>query len=93
MNDVQAKIIVALIGLTGTVIGLIVNNISKSKKLAIEEAIREQNQTNLFNSIMKEMKEIKLRLDKHNHYAQKFGEIEKSIVRIDTILSSNKKGK
>lgn len=81
-NEAQVKIIIAVIGLIGTVIGAVLGYISKSKKQAIEDAKREQQQNDQFNKIFEEMNIIKKKLDEHNHYAEKFGEIEKSIVSI-----------
>lgn len=82
MEDSQVKIIVALIALSGTIFGAILGYIGKSRKVAIDEAKREQEQADLFNKIFEEMKDIKKKLDEHNHYAEKFGEIEKSIIAI-----------
>ncbi|MBO7731341.1 MAG: hypothetical protein J6S67_02260 [Methanobrevibacter sp.] len=76
MNEVQAKIIVALIGLLGTVLGILGGLYARSKKQAIEEAKREQNQADQFNRLFAEMSDIKKRLDVHNKYAEKFGDIE-----------------
>jgi Na+-translocating ferredoxin:NAD+ oxidoreductase RnfG subunit len=81
-NEAQVKIIIAVIGLIGTVIGAVLGYISKSKKQAIEDAKREQQQNDQFNKIFEEMNIIKKKLDEHNHYAEKFGEIEKSIIAI-----------
>lgn len=82
MEDSQAKIIVAIIALVGTIFGAVLGYIGKSRKIAIDEAKREQEQSDLFNKIFEEMKDIKKKLDEHNHYAEKFGEIEKSIIAI-----------
>lgn len=82
MDDSQAKIIVAIIALIGTLFGGVLGYIGKSRKIAIDEAKREQEQADLFNKIFEEMKDIKKKLDEHNHYAEKFGEIEKSIIAI-----------
>lgn len=81
-NEAQVKIIIAVIGLIGTVIGAVLGYVSKSKKQAIEDAKREQQQNDQFNKIFEEMNIIKKKLDEHNHYAEKFGEIEKSIIAI-----------
>lgn len=82
MDDSQVKIIVAIIALIGTLFGSVLGYIGKSRKIAIDEAKREQEQSDLFNKIFEEMKDIKKKLDEHNHYAEKFGEIEKSIIAI-----------
>lgn len=82
MNDVQAKIIVALIGLLGTILGILAGFYGRSRKNAIEEAKREQQQADLFKSIFQEMEEIKKRLDLHNRYAEKFSEVNETIISI-----------
>ena len=82
MNDVQAKIIVALIGLLGTILGILGGFYARSRKQAIEEAKREQNQADQFDKLFTEMNDIKKRLDTHNKYAEKFGEIEITLAGI-----------
>lgn len=82
MSDVQAKIIVALIGLLGTILGILAGFYGRSRKNAIEEAKREQQQADLFKSIFQEMNEIKKRLDIHNRYAEKFSEVNETIISI-----------
>ena len=82
MSDVQAKIIVALIGLLGTILGILAGFYGRSRKNAIEEAKREQQQADLFKSIFQEMEEIKKRLDIHNRYAEKFSEVNETIISI-----------
>lgn len=82
MNDAQAKIIVALIGLLGTIFGILGGFYARSKKQAIEDAKREQNQVDQFDKLFSEMSSIKKRLDIHNKYAEKFGSIEISLAGI-----------
>ena len=81
-EDNIVKIIVALIALSGTILGIIVGYISNSRKQAIIDAKREQKQNDLFEHLFDEMNEIKKRLDTHNKYAEKFGEVEKSLTAI-----------
>ena len=81
-EDNIVKIIVALIALSGTILGIIVGYITKSKKQAIIDAKREQKQNDLFDRLFQEMAGIKTRLDTHNKYAEKFSEIEQSMVSI-----------
>lgn len=82
MSEVQAKIIVALIGLLGTILGILGGFYARSKKQSINDAKREQYQADQFDKLFSEMKAIKKRLDIHNHYAEKFGEIEQSMIAI-----------
>lgn len=93
MNDVQAKIIVALIGLLGTILGILGGFYARSRKQAIEEAKREQNQSDQFSRLFTEMNDIKKRLDVHNKYAEKFGEIEISLAGIKKDIEYIRKGK
>lgn len=93
MNDVQAKIIVALIGLLGTILGILGGFYARSKKQAIDEAKREQNQADQFSRLFNEMNDIKKRLDIHNKYAEKFNEIEISLAGIKKDIEYIRKGK
>lgn len=80
MDDAQAKIIVALIGFFGSIAGVIIGYFTSSKKQLIDSARREQAQKDQFERLFAEMSEVKKRLDEHNHYAEKFGNIEKTII-------------
>lgn len=79
-EDNIVKIIVALISLCGVVLGIIVGYLGRSRKQAIIDAKREQQQNDLFDRLFREMEGIKKRLDTHNHYAEKFDTIEKTII-------------
>ena len=59
-EDNIVKIIVALIALSGTILGIIVGYISKSRKQAIIDAKREQKQNDLFERLFQEMNAIKI---------------------------------
>lgn len=76
------EVIVALIGFAGVCIGAIFGYLGRTKKQAILDAKREQEQADNMAVILEEMQEIKKRLDQHNHYAEKIGDIDKSIVSI-----------
>lgn len=76
------EIIVALIGFAGVCIGAIFGYLGRTKKQAILDAKREQEQADNMSIILEEMQEIKKRLDQHNHYAEKIGDIDKSIISI-----------
>lgn len=83
------SIIVAIIAGLTTIIGTSLVNYREAKKDSMKRAVREA-------LIDEKLESIEEKLDEHNHYAEKFGEIEKSIVRIDTMLHSHinqKKGK
>lgn len=81
-EDNVVKIIVAIIALLSAFLGGLLGYIGKSKKQSIEEAKHEQSQSDLFERLITEMKAIKQRLDTHNKYAEKFGEIEISLASI-----------
>ena len=79
MNENTTKIIVAIIGLIGTLIGGFSTYFVTSKKQAIQDAKREQNQADKFDNILNELSGVKKRLDEHNHYAERFSENAKEI--------------
>ena len=76
-------IIVALItgGVTLTV--NLIANYSARKKDAVERAKRDQ-------KLDDKIAEMNAKLDEHNRFSDKIGNIEKAIVRIDTKLESIK---
>ena len=92
-EDNQVKIIVALIACFGTVLGIIVGYIGRSKHQAILDAKREQRQSDLFDRLFKDMEDIKKRLDEHNHYAEKISGVERSIIVIQKDIEYLRKGK
>ena len=71
MNDTIA---VAVIGFAGTAVGAVASYMYKSKKQAIEDAEREQKQTDQHEQIVRELGQISKRLDEHNGYAEKFAQ-------------------
>ena len=76
---ISESIVVALITGASAVVSNVVISRRKSRQDAIDNALREQRQTLRLDSIEK-------KVDEHNGYAKRFGEIEKSIVRIETKL-------
>lgn len=81
-EDNIAQILVAIIALLSSVFGGILGYVGRSKKQAIIDAKREQQQSDLFARLFDEMDAIKKRLDLHNKYSEKFGEINTSIAQI-----------
>lgn len=81
-EDNAIKIVVGLITLFGTLIGVFVGYLSKSKRQSVKDAQHEQLQNDRFDKLFSDMDAIKKRLDTHNKYAEKFGDIEKSIIAI-----------
>ena len=76
------EIIISLIGFAGVLVGGIFGYLGRSRKQAIIDARREQKQNDNWKRVLEEMTGIKQRLDQHNKYAEKFGDIEKSITAI-----------
>lgn len=92
-EDNIVKILVALIALGGTILGFISGMMAKARKQAVVDAKREQEQKDQFKRMFDEMDAIKKRLDTHNHYAEKIGDIEISIVSIKKDIEYIRKDK
>lgn len=82
MTENTVRLIVACIGLIGSLTGVFVGYFATIKKQSVENARHEQEQKDQFDRLFSELYEVKKRLDEHNHYAEKIGSIEKSIVSI-----------
>lgn len=80
------SIIVALItgGVTLTV--NLAANWTARKRDAVQNAVRDQ-------ELKDKLDVLEKKVDEHNGYAKRFGEIEKAIVRIDTKMESLHKSK
>ena len=78
----NSDIMNSLIGFAGVCVGALFGYMGKSKKQSMQDAKREQEQRDLFTQIFKELQEVKKRLEEHNHYAEKFGEIKLDIAGI-----------
>lgn len=76
-------IIVALITGAITLSGNLLANWSQHKKAAVEQAKRDQ-------KLDDQIATMNRKLDEHNQYSDKIGNIEKAIVRIDTKLENIK---
>lgn len=92
-GDNITQILVALIALLSTVFGGILGYIGRSRKQAVIEAKREQQQADSFEKLFQEMDGIKKRLDVHNKYAEKFGDIELSLTSIQKDIEYLRKDK
>lgn len=73
---------ISIIGFAGVCVGAIFGYMGKSRKHATQDAKREQEQRDLFTQLFKALEDVKRRLDEHNHYAEKFGEIKLDIAGI-----------
>lgn len=78
MSDVLIGTIIS--GIVTLIVALIANN-SARKKEAIANAVRDQKIEDTLNEFSK-------RVDAHNSLADRIGNIEKAIVRIDTKMES-----
>lgn len=87
------SIIVAIISLIGVIGGAWLGYTSRNKKQLVLDAQREQNQMDRFDHLLSEMNEIKKRLDQHNKYAEKFGDIDKTLVSIKKDIEYLRKDK
>ena len=76
-------VLVAIIGLVGTVLGAFTGFSHKSRQEAIKDAEREQRQTDQHQQLLDELVGVKKRLDEHNGYAQKFAESSRHLAIID----------
>ena len=81
-NKIMNDIIVALIGLIGIIVGAVFGYLGRTKKQAIKEARSEQEHNDKLDKLFEELREVKIRLDKHNHYAEKIGGIKLDIAGI-----------
>lgn len=75
VRKVSDVVIAALIGAAASIIVNLINNLQQGKKRAVEEAVKE---TNLENRL----KSIENKLDVHNGYAEKLGQIGTDIAVI-----------
>lgn len=87
------QIIVAIIALISAIFGSILGYIGKTKKQAILDATREQEQKDNFNKLFNEIESIKKRLDVHNSYAEKIGGIKEDIALLKKDVEYIRKGK
>ena len=78
MND---AVLIAIITGGVTLAGNLLANWSARKKDAIANAIRDQ-------ELKDKLEVLEKKVDEHNGYAKRFGEIGKAIVRIDTKMES-----
>lgn len=72
MSDV---VLAALIGAAASIVVNLINNFQQSKKRAVEEAVKDERLENRLSN-------IEHKLDTHNGYAEKLGEIQTDIAVI-----------
>ena len=89
----DSNIIVALITLSGTLIVAIIGLIVRIRSESVKNAIREQEQKDLFNQLFIKMDGIEKRLDEHNHYAEKIGDIRVDLSKMQKDIEYLRKEK
>lgn len=79
-------VLIALVTGVLAVIGSYAGNVAitrkKNQEDAIRDAQREQRQSDRLDHIENRLSTIEKKLDEHNHYAEKFGEIRDDITKI-----------
>ena len=81
MDAGMITIITTIIVEAAGIIGILIKSSADRNKAAREQAKRDQN-------IEDRLKVLEKKIDEHNGYAKRFGEIEKAVVRIDTRMES-----
>lgn len=74
------SIIVALISSLGGIIGAYLAVQKGNREQDIKDAQREQRQSDRLESIETEMQRLAKKVDEHNEYGRKFGEVATSLV-------------
>ena len=77
-------IVVALIPAAASVVCQLIISRKNRRDDDVKEAANEQKLTD-------RLQAIENKLDEHNGYAKKIGKIERSLIRIDTIVSMNRR--
>nr|DAP29456.1 MAG TPA: hypothetical protein [Caudoviricetes sp.] len=77
-----SSIIVALISAAGSIFGANLAVRKKAREDEIKDAVREQRQLDLFQSINEKIERLEKKVDTHNGYAEKFAETSKNLAVI-----------
>ena len=85
------EVVIALIGFASAVVGAIFGYLGNSRKQAVINAQREQEQKDQLDEIKKWMACVNEKLDEHNGYAEKFAGASKDIALIQKDLEWLKK--
>ena len=85
----MVELIIKIISISIAILTFIISLL----KLYRQNIEREQKQTDMFNRVFDELDGVKKRLDEHNHYAEKFGSVEKMMISISKDIEYLKKGK
>lgn len=84
MPDYVVSLLVALIPAAAAVICQAIISSKNRHENDVKEAANEQ-------KLSDRLQVIEKKLDEHNGYAKKIGQIERSLIRIDTIVSMNRR--
>lgn len=84
-----ATIITTIIVEAAGIIGLLIKQNGERKQNAIDQARRDQKIDDRLARIEENQNRQEKKIDEHNGYAKRFGEIEKAIVKIETKMSAN----
>lgn len=85
------EVLIALIGLASATVGAVFGYLGNSRKQAVINAQREQEQQDQLNSIKAWMIRVDKKLDEHNGYAKKFADSSKDIALIQKDIEYLKK--
>ena len=77
-------VIVGLIAAVSSILCQAAISHSKSRETDAKMAAHEQKQEDGLEEVKKELQGVKVRLDKHNGYAEKFSQAKESIVELST---------
>lgn len=73
----------AFLGAISAIIVQAIKNAHDKREADKADALHEQEQHFTLQDIRRRLDSVEKKLDEHNHYASRFSEIEKSIIRID----------
>ena len=88
-NEIMIELTIKIISISIAIITLIISLLKIYKHIVQ----REQHQNDNFKRMFEELDGVKKRLDEHNHYAEKFGNIEKVMISMSKDIEYLKKGK
>ena len=90
-EGVLASLIAGVLAVIGSYVSNLALTIRKSREQAIKDAEREQEQKDKLDRIYEEQRQVKIRLDSHNGYAEKFAKnSEKLAVLAEKQEATNK---
>lgn len=85
--NILAYIVAPIITGIFAIIGQYIISNRKAKEQEIKDAVRDQKIDDRLARIEENQDRQEKKLDEHNGYAKRFGEIEKAIVKIETKIS------